>query len=370
MSATSDAQAALLSLGLEAWVAKTSALLSLEQDAGVSAASEALSRQSESERVSQGVSLRLVVDGVSTGLMGRSVLTLAPRNGLLLPTHSFSTGDIVGIVRMGTVIPPGSSRDAYDTSAVVVTVLKNALTVAVDESRGTSEGAVATGTAGDPLCAGDAVRMDKLADDVSFRRLSYVLDDLREYRHGAAGKVIRCLFGTESDLSSGLCIPEFAAGPTLQEKSRISVGGAPSIEPNPFLSSWAPLNQGLNPSQTRAIESALRASDLCMIHGPPGTGKTTAVVEYILQEVLRGNRVLACAPSNVAVDNMVERLVSLPIPTTVDGSRKRGVSSGQQRSLKLCASDTPLVLPRASSRISGSPGARCRGHGYRRGCAS
>ena len=38
------------------------------------------------------------------------------------------------------------------------------------------------------------------------------------------------------------------------------------------------------------------------------TGKTTAVVEIILQEVARGSRVLACAASNVAVDNLVERL--------------------------------------------------------------
>ena len=42
--------------------------------------------------------------------------------------------------------------------------------------------------------------------------------------------------------------------------------------------------------------------------GPPGTGKTTAVVEAILQEAARGSRVLACAASNIAVDNLVERL--------------------------------------------------------------
>ena len=41
-----------------------------------------------------------------------------------------------------------------------------------------------------------------------------------------------------------------------------------------------------------------------------GTGKTTAVIEYIQQEVGRGSRVLACAASNIAVDNMVERLVA------------------------------------------------------------
>ena len=45
-----------------------------------------------------------------------------------------------------------------------------------------------------------------------------------------------------------------------------------------------------------------------MIHGPPGTGKTTTVVELISQEVKQGSKVLVCAPSNVAVDNLLEKL--------------------------------------------------------------
>ncbi len=46
-----------------------------------------------------------------------------------------------------------------------------------------------------------------------------------------------------------------------------------------------------------------------MIHGPPGTGKTTTVVEYIIQTcVLQKSKVMACAPSNIAVDNIIERL--------------------------------------------------------------
>lgn len=46
-----------------------------------------------------------------------------------------------------------------------------------------------------------------------------------------------------------------------------------------------------------------------MIHGPPGTGKTTTVVEFILQAVrVQKAKVMACAPSNIAVDNIIERL--------------------------------------------------------------
>jgi ATP-dependent RNA/DNA helicase IGHMBP2 len=45
-----------------------------------------------------------------------------------------------------------------------------------------------------------------------------------------------------------------------------------------------------------------------LLHGPPGTGKTTTIIEIILQEVKRGSKILACAASNIAVDNIVERL--------------------------------------------------------------
>ena len=65
----------------------------------------------------------------------------------------------------------------------------------------------------------------------------------------------------------------------------------------------------LNESQQNAVRFALSAEDLAIIHGPPGTGKTTTVIELILQAIKRGEKVLACAPSNTAVDNLLERLV-------------------------------------------------------------
>ncbi len=67
----------------------------------------------------------------------------------------------------------------------------------------------------------------------------------------------------------------------------------------------------LNPPQQEAVRFALSAQDVAIIHGPPGTGKTTTVAEVIYQAVQQGDRVLACAPSNTAVDNLLERLVSM-----------------------------------------------------------
>ncbi len=73
--------------------------------------------------------------------------------------------------------------------------------------------------------------------------------------------------------------------------------------------SITPLDTNLNESQRDAIEHALAAADVAIIHGPPGTGKTTTVIELIRQAVARGQKVLACAPSYLAVDNLLERLV-------------------------------------------------------------
>jgi superfamily I DNA and/or RNA helicase len=82
-------------------------------------------------------------------------------------------------------------------------------------------------------------------------------------------------------------------------------------EREPRFAKPAPLDPGviLNSSQCDAVAWALAAEDLAIIHGPPGTGKTTTVVELIRQAVLRDQCVLALAPSNTAVDNMLARLI-------------------------------------------------------------
>jgi Superfamily I DNA and RNA helicases and helicase subunits len=65
----------------------------------------------------------------------------------------------------------------------------------------------------------------------------------------------------------------------------------------------------LNPTQERAVNEVLRAKDVEVVHGPPGTGKTTTLVEAINETLMRESQVLVCAQSNMAVDWISERLV-------------------------------------------------------------
>ncbi len=68
-------------------------------------------------------------------------------------------------------------------------------------------------------------------------------------------------------------------------------------------------NTHLNKFQMEATTKCMAGEDAAIIHGPPGTGKTTVLIEVILQTVKQGGRVLASAPSNIAVDNIVEKLL-------------------------------------------------------------
>ena len=74
--------------------------------------------------------------------------------------------------------------------------------------------------------------------------------------------------------------------------------------------SFSPLHfPYLNPTQEDAVNKVLWAKDVAIVHGPPGTGKTTTLVEAIYETLRRENQVLVCAQSNMAVDWISEKLV-------------------------------------------------------------
>ena len=98
---------------------------------------------------------------------------------------------------------------------------------------------------------------------VTYRRLRETLEALGGAQSASSAS------STLVDVLFGRAMPRFAANPPP----------------------WTPRNARLDVSQQRAVFRALAAKDITLIHGPPGTGKTTAVVEVIQQEALRGNKV-------------------------------------------------------------------------------
>lgn len=98
----------------------------------------------------------------------------------------------------------------------------------------------------------------------------------------------------------------------------LSLCRALSRNVEPFSLSSAPIswsNPHLSPAQQRAVRAALDSPDFSLIQGPPGTGKTTVILELVTQlfKRIRGSakpKVLMVAPTHIAVDNLLERLVT------------------------------------------------------------
>ena len=93
------------------------------------------------------------------------------------------------------------------------------------------------------------------------------------------------------------------------------------------------VNPSLNDSQKTAIRFALASREVALIHGPPGTGKSHSVTELILQLLKRKLRILVCGPSNISVDNLVERLSPHKVPMVRVGHPARLLPSVLNHSL-------------------------------------
>lgn len=79
----------------------------------------------------------------------------------------------------------------------------------------------------------------------------------------------------------------------------------------------------LNCTQEEAVNKVLHAKDVAIVHGPPGTGKTTTLVEAIYETLHRENQVLVCAQSNMAVDWISEKLVDRGVSVLRIGNPSR-----------------------------------------------
>ena len=97
------------------------------------------------------------------------------------------------------------------------------------------------------------------------------------------------------------------------------LGKAPALrrETGPVRFPW------LNASQEKAVNQVLCAKEVAVVHGPPGTGKTTTLVEAVYETLHRENQVMVSAQSNTAVDWIAEKLVDRGIPVLRIGNPTR-----------------------------------------------
>jgi len=100
-------------------------------------------------------------------------------------------------------------------------------------------------------------------------------------------------------------------------------------------------NTRLNDYQRESVIKALAAKEVALIHGPPGTGKTTVLVEIVRQAVAKGARVLASAPSNIAVDNMLEKMLDTGLRVVRMGHPARILDSLRHATLSALVAEHP-----------------------------
>ena len=121
---------------------------------------------------------------------------------------------------------------------------------------------------------------------------------------------IRCQIGALQALQNS---PSSAHRPLLRLFEGLNHACWPSVAPEPIAEKdWKVLTGQDRPGtdeQRRFVKQALGTPDFAFLEGPPGSGKTTAICELILQLVKRGKRVLLSASTHVAVDNVLERLM-------------------------------------------------------------
>jgi ATP-dependent RNA/DNA helicase IGHMBP2 len=228
-------------------------LLDAEREAERERFAQATARLSLGERAARGMAAVDLQAVDEEGLAGRALVGFAPAPGRDPGGAQIGVGSVVRVVQRREV-----PEDA--PSGIVARRTRGRISVAFDQPP--------------PDWVTDGrVALELLPSPVTYERLAGAVRRISEARRWLgplAGEPLR--------------FREASPGPHLEHR--------------------------LNPEQAQALDLADRALDLALIHGPPGTGKTTVLVEVVRRAAARGDTVLACAPSNLAVDNLVERLAA------------------------------------------------------------
>lgn len=256
-------------------------LLQLEREAERREMENTIGSKTALECQALGVSiLHLQILQVQNSLFGKASVRLVNRwnQDSPLAAHKMKVGDEVRLSRMKS----GSEGGSHAMKGVIIGVTDAAVNVMASSEEDQellqdSEGAMEV--------LAPPLRLDVVASEVTHRKRVEALDAAERYEPGGIATPVR-------EILLGEVPPECLD--RVASRAGVALDGD--------------LAGRLNPRQREAVTKALCAPRLALIHGPPGTGKTTVVVEIITELVKRGEKVLVCAPSNVAVDNIVERL--------------------------------------------------------------
>lgn len=218
----------------------------------------------------------------SIGLGGRALVTFARDDKRALRSR-LHAGDLVSV-------SPRKAEVERPPTGVVTRATRQQLEVAFERPP-------------PPFVGEGRLRIDLVANDVTFDRARGVLQRLSEMTHGQARD--------RQQLVLGAMAPRF-------EKRKDFTPSRP-----------------LNPEQLDAVSLALSARDVALVHGPPGTGKSTVLGEIAAQCVKRGQRLLCTAASNAAVDHLLELCLDAGLEAIRVGHPARVLPHLQQHTLDL-----------------------------------
>jgi len=234
------------------------------------------------------VLLDLEVTDDAVGLGGRFLLTFSREDRRWLPRR-LDTGELVEV-------RPRRAEEVEPARGVVSRAGRNELQVAFDRNP--------------PQWMGEGrLRLDLVPNDITFDRASAAVRKVRGWEKGRERDRREILLGN----------------------AEARFERPPALEPVRLL----------NPEQRDAVARALSAEDFFLVHGPPGTGKSTVLSEIARHAAGSGARILATAASNAAVDHLLELCLEQGIPSIRVGHPARVLPHLVEHTLDLKVEDHP-----------------------------
>jgi predicted DNA helicase len=275
-------------------------LVQLEQEEEMRRHEREMKRLTGQERENKGrCLLGMTVDSIQESIRGEKQVTFKKSNGDPLPDLEISVGDLVQISRDEPLNDDNPAGTVWSRNNYSITLsLKGKLPNWVNGSR---------------------LRLDQYVDNITFQRM------------------LDALF-----MLPGLQQSQIPLREVILNKFK------PEYDHDETVKEW--FNKGLNTSQQEAVIQSIQAEQLHLLHGPPGTGKTVTLTEVIAQGVKRNRSVLATAPSNIAVDNLLESLIKWDLDVVRIGHPARALPRLRAYSLDHRLQDRPVFQESEAAR--------------------